>query len=177
MLAHVDFKLLRRPPPLPAVILIAETEISLGRAKHESAGRDELDVEKSEKQSAKVSEVRHSTLRRLEGCNHHNEDNDPDQVFGFDRERKRKEEDLAVAVKHSEGDQQAVDSTRSPDGWNQRRRARQPRVGNPHRYQRCTGNTEKIKFEELARTPILLLLRAEHPQRQHVDQQVAHAGM
>src|ERR1700736_5395863 len=124
-----------------------------------------------------MSKVGDSTLRRLEGGNHDHEDNNAHQVFRFDRERKRKQKDFSVTVKHSERDQQAVYPPRSADRRNRRRDSGKSRISHRHGDQRGPDNTEEIEFKKLARTPILLFLRTEHPQRQHIEKQVAQASM
>src|SRR6266853_3571387 len=124
-----------------------------------------------------MSKVGDSTLRGLEGCDHDHKDNDAHQVFGFDGERKRKQKDFPVTVKHAERDQQAIYPSRSANRRNRRRDARQSRISYRHRDQRGPDHAEEIEFKKLARTPILLFLRTEHPERQHIEKQVAQASM
>src|SRR4029077_13588377 len=124
-----------------------------------------------------MSKVGDSTLRRLEGCDHNHKNNNAHQIFRLDREGKRKQKDFSVTVKHSERDQQAVYPARSADRRNRRRDSGKSRISYRYRDQRGPGYTEEIEFKKLARTPILLFLRPEHPQRQHVEKQVAQASM
>src|SRR6267143_6044978 len=124
-----------------------------------------------------MSKVGDSTLRRLEGCDHDHKDNNGHQIRRFDRERKRKQKDFAVPVKHSERDQQAIYPARSADRRNRRRDTGKSRIRYRYRDQRGPDNTEEIEFKKLARTPILFLLRTKHPQRQHIEKQVAQASM
>src|SRR6202049_603104 len=124
-----------------------------------------------------MRKVGDSTLGGLEGGNHDHKDNNAHQVFRFDRERKRKQKHFAVAVKHSERDQQPVYPARSADRRNRRRDAGKSRIRYPYRDQRGADNTEKIEFKKLARTPILFFLRTKHPQRQHIEKQMAQACM
>src|ERR1700730_4159759 len=124
-----------------------------------------------------MSKVGDSTLGRLEGCDNDHKDNNTHQVFRFDRERKRKQQDFAVTVKHSEGDQQAVYPARSADRRNRRRDAGKSVISYRYRDQGGPDNTEEIEFKKLARPPILFFLRTKHPQRQHIEKQVAQASM
>src|ERR1700730_1487903 len=124
-----------------------------------------------------MSKVGDSTLGRLEGCDNDHKDNNTHQVFRFDRERKRKQQDFAVTVKHSEGDQQAVYPARSADRRNRRRDAGKSGISYRYRDQGGPDDTEEIEFKKLARPPILFFLRTKHPQRQHIEKQVAQAGM
>src|SRR5215468_5871604 len=65
VLAHVDFELARGPAALPAVIGVTDSEKAFGEEECQSAAGYQLDVEKSEEQSSKVSEVGNATLGRL----------------------------------------------------------------------------------------------------------------
>src|SRR3984893_7532241 len=177
MLAHVDLKLLRRLLAPPAVVRVTRAEVTFRKAEQETAARHEFHVNETEEQSAQMSKVGDSTLGRLEGCDHDHKDNNAHQVFRFDRERKRKQKVFSVTVKHSEGDQQAVYPARSADRRDRRRDSGKSRISYRYRDQRGPDNTEEIEFKKLARTPVLLFLRSEHPERQHIEKQVAQATM
>src|SRR5207253_10589759 len=57
VLPHVDFELPGRTPPLPAIVGIAQAEITFGGPHGEPFARHDPDVEKAEEQSTEMSKV------------------------------------------------------------------------------------------------------------------------
>src|SRR5271170_1193583 len=63
LFAHVHLKLARCPPPLPAVVVVAQAEEALAACKSETPAWSHLDIEVAEERSAKLRKCEESLIR------------------------------------------------------------------------------------------------------------------
>ena len=172
MLPHIHFKLFRRSLPSPPVVGIAEAEVPLARNETYSAAWHILHIEESEEQPPYMRHVSDALAvpgaRRLDRADYLNESNANNEIPGFDRQQEIKQ-DLAVSVQHPKGCQYAENTTRG--SFRSRLRSDPPnsRIGDSNRGERRTGDTKKVKLQELILSPIHLQRCAKPPQAQHVE--------
>src|SRR5208283_4455888 len=84
VISHVNFELPRRAPPLPPVVGVPHSEITLGRRITDSARRHKLHPQEAKEQSSEMSENRNSTLRWLKNRNDRDHDPNADPILGLD---------------------------------------------------------------------------------------------
>ncbi len=126
------------------------------------------DEEEANEHATEVGEVGHAvegvedTLENLDG-NHAD-----DEPLDFDRHEEI-EVDVFVREGHAESQQDAVDRTGGTDGdmqaWHQ------------HIEQPCANTADKIVEEEPTGTPEVLHGSTEHPEVEHIEEDVAEVGM
>lgn len=91
-----------------------------------------------------------------------------DEPFGFDG-HKEIEVDALFGEKHSEGQQDAVDGSRSAHG--------KAPAGNEQVAKPCANAADEVVDQEAARAPIVFQYIAEHPKSEHIENYVAPVGV
>src|SRR5713101_2428385 len=115
VLAHVNFELPGGTPPLPAVIRVPRAEVAFAGTEHQPALGHELNVKKTEQQSAEVRKVGDRFSAPGGGSanrTHQSNEHDPgNEILRPHAERNREQHDLAVTVDQPEAHKDAVNST------------------------------------------------------------------
>ena len=125
------------------------------------------DEQQTEKHAAKMREVGYAvgkkeTFEQLDSSIAN------DEPFGFDGHEEI-EVDALFGEKHSEGQQDAVDGSRSAHG--------KAPAGNEQVAKSCANAADEVVDQEAARAPIVFQYIAEHPKGEHIKNYVAPVGV
>jgi hypothetical protein len=120
-----------------------------------------------------VCHARWAAQRHVDG----NKNESDHEVLGFNRERERKQHDLAIGVDDAERQQYPVDPPGRSDRRNRWIETEQTGVRDGDCDECRADDAEEIELEEALRAPVHLELRTEHPEREHVEQDVTEAIM
>src|SRR6476469_2782879 len=176
ILAHVHLELAGRAAAFPAIVGVTNPEVLLRGRQRQPTTRNHFEVDEAEERAAEMGHI--GDAAGVLKCSHQRDEDETDNdVFRLDGERQREHEQLAVAIKNAERHQDAVDPARGTDGQRARSDAKEARVSHAHRTQRGPENTEEKELQEAPAAPVGLELRAKHPQREHVEQQVKKSRM
>src|SRR5579872_5143945 len=177
VLPHVDFKLPRRPPPLPAIVGIVQSVIPLGNRdplRHAALGR-ELHIKVAKEQPARVRQIR-DPASAADGQGRRNDDQNQNEIFCLDEEGERNHHDFVLAKDHAEGHENGKNAAGCADGD-------------------CTGSTQNVgkrennrgdcsanyagekQFQKSPHPPRGFEARAEQPQAEHVTEPVPEGEM
>ena len=96
-----------------------------------------------------------------------------DEVFRRNREEEH-HQDRSIRIVDREGEQQAVERPRCADRGDvvNRVRHRKRQQRQQHRYHRGADASDEVELQEELRAPHPLELHAEHPEDEHVEQDV-----
>src|SRR5208282_3793087 len=124
-----------------------------------------------------MSEDGDSALGWLKDGDDGDDDPDSDEVFRLDPEGQGKEKHFLIGVKNAEGHEQAEDATGSAHGFGAGVHAEEMGIGDGNGYQGSAYDAECIALDESTRTPIAFEVGSDKPEREHVKEDVAEAGV
>lgn len=128
------------------------------------------EIDEADERAAEMREVRYAVhASHREDLHRHVED---DEIFRFDRQQEV-DVDRTFRERHTEREEDSVDRTgrtdRRSDGSEHRR--------NEQVRESAAESAQQIIDEETAGTPRVLQFHPEHPEREHVEEDVGEAGV
>src|ERR1019366_5831773 len=141
----------------------------------DAARRQELHEQEAEKQSAEMSKNRDSA-RWLKNCNDRDDDPNANQVFGLDPKRQRKQKHFLIGVEKAKSHQQSQNAARRAHRSGFRLHPEEMRIGDSNHYQGGAHDAERVALDESSRPPVAFQVRADKPEREHVEKHVTEAG-
>src|SRR5208282_3773329 len=153
VISHVNFELPRRAPPLPPVVGVPHSEITLGRRITDSARRHKLHPQEAKEQSTEMSENRNSTLRWLKNRNDRDHDPNADQILGLDPEGQRKQKHFLVGVQNPKGHQQSEDAARRAHCFGTRIHPQEMGIRDSNCHHSGAHDAKRVALDESSRPP------------------------
>src|SRR5438067_1431371 len=167
---HIDLEFAARALQLVFFPPFLEIEIVAGPGCCAPGAKLRLHVDEPENHAAQMSEIAHCAAL-LEREDERNPAEDHHHVLGFDREQKG-DQDLLFREKHSIREQQPINRAGGSNYLLVRIAERQVREYDTHAR---ADAAQKIVLKKALRSPRLFDGRAEHPEREHVEKDVAGA--
>ena len=175
MFAHVDFKFSCGVPAFPAVVVVAGAEVLFTGGAGEASAGCGFAVEEAEECAGEERDVR-KRGRPANKAGDSDQDVDDDEVFGLDLEQEEHQE-LLFAEEDSEGSKQSEDTgLRACRGlhW---RQVKDAGKGESCGDDASADDRQKIDFSQPFRAFFCFKVRADEPQRQHVEQDFKYTGV
>lgn len=173
VLAHINLKFAAGATALPAMIRISDSVKAFRDPEKESATGQEFQVKIAEQSAAEVrnivgpADIAHRAGQR-------DENQDGHHVFGLDGDGQREHVDFLFAKEECEGHEQAKNATGSTHSPNHGCEAQDAPEAISHGYGRegSADYAEEVKLQKLPPAPVAVQRGPEHPQGQHVEEDV-----
>ena len=163
VLSHVHLELLLRALQLPIAVAIAD-EVHIETLKLH------LKIRVPKQHATQVRHVAQAVVH-AERTQERDRPQDHDEVLGLDWKQEAKEQ-RAVGIQKTEGHQQPIDCARSANHADIHFAEQQI---DDHHTNSGANPADKVVSQEAFGSPLAFQIRSEHPQRQHVEQNVREA--
>ncbi len=130
-----------------------------------------LEIKIADRGAAKMGKMRNAGLRLTPGRKYTQPDHHHHQIFDFYRKQEPDVYD-SIRIKHRECHQHRENRTRSADRRNMAVERQQERD-----YARRRCRSDEIELEKFPRSPLPFQIGAEHPESEHVEEDVEEAAM